>query len=211
MFTWIYAIIDRLPSFLRGAFNAVAPFFLIPFRVLIALFRLARGAGLHLWLAGHSLRDGVTALYMAFGSIVWKLRFRIIPRFIEHLRDKLVRWTQAMLRGVGVWASGIVANLQRWTQAGINAVRAFITAVRDWVAARIVDLFNWIARIGNRVAEIVLDPGKLVAWILPALWGPLWRFIEARAEPIGRWLLARSLGATLRSVGVIERVIARIL
>jgi hypothetical protein len=104
-----------------------------------------------------------------------------------------------------------VAGVESLARDLVNTARRWAKSLIDWVYARVTIGLDWINRLGNRIADIVLHPDKLVAWILPALWGPLWRFIEARGVAIGRWVLRKSLVTVVSGAGMIESWLAKIL
>lgn len=211
MYAWIYNLIDRLPGFLKAAFRGVAAYFLAPWRLLIKFFQDVRATGLRLWKFAGQFKDGIVAFAFWTGRALWNITGKIIPRAIQIAVLRLTKWVTAGLARARNEVVFWVNRLARLIEAGLNALRAFVRDILTWASAQISSVFNWITRIGNRVADLVLHPDRLALWLLPALWGPLWRFIESRAEPIGRWLLARSVNGALRSADVIERVIARIL
>lgn len=211
MYSWIYDVIDRFPGFLKGAFRAVAAFFLAPWRLLGKFFHLARVASNYLYDAALRLRNSLTGWATGVGFAIWDIITKIIPGRIRLLGQQLIEWFNKGLNRVWAQAVDAFRRVLRWAEIGLNQVRKFAQDIVGWALARFDVLFNWINRVGARIADLVLHPDKLVEWILPHLWGPLFRFLDSRAEAIGRWFLRRSLGGVLRSANVIERVIARIL
>lgn len=210
MFSWINDLIDRLPGFLQGPFRAVAGFFIAPWRMLDRFFRFARIACMFLYRAANGFRIALTNWMVAAANALYDIVFVIIPKRIRVAVETLTRWVN---RGLSiVWHSAIdaVKRLTGYALQWIADLRKFIQNVFNWATARVNAILDWINRVATRVVDLVLHPDKLAAWILPALWGPLWRFLESRAEPIGRWLLGRALAATLRNAALVERVIARI-
>jgi hypothetical protein len=103
-----------------------------------------------------------------------------------------------------------VAGAENLARSLVDTARRWAKSLSDWVYARVVIALDWINRLGNRVADIVLHPDKLVAWILPALWGPLWRYVESRGVAIGRWVLRKSLATVVSGAGTIESWLTRI-
>lgn len=211
MYTWIYNLIDHLPGFLKGVFRAVAAFFLAPWRLLGKFFHLARTASNYLWGATEGLRKAITGWASGVGFAIFDIITKIIPNWIRLLGKQLTTWVNKGLNYV--WNNAVIAfrNIQRWMEQGFNLLRDFANRIIGWAEARFNAIFEWINNVANKAVDLVLHPDKLVAWILPHLWGPLFRFLDSRAEVIGRWFLSRSIAGVLRSANVIERVIARLL
>lgn len=134
----------------------------------------------------------------------------IIPRAIAYVSGEIRAWVSQAIWFIRNLFSAALDQLRRWAESAINYVTDLLIRVRDWLWGYVKNVVNWVVNIGNRLADIVLHPDKLATWVVPALWGPLWRYVQAQAVPIGRWILARSVGAVLGSAGLIESVIVKI-
>lgn len=135
---------------------------------------------------------------------------KTIPNAVDYVIRVLQHWTTIAIAVARNALQYAINTLQSWVSRAISTVTDLITKVRDWLWGYVKPVVNWLINTGNRVADIVLHPDKLAAWVVPALWGPLWRYVQAQAVPIGRWVLARSVGAVLGSAGLIESVIVKI-
>ena len=146
--------------------------------------------------------------------IARKLRYVfvvLIPKTVRYVLTEGARLAAIAIDKARSLLYTMISSAYRFALDARNALAALINRVRDWLWERVGPLITWVARIGNRVADIVLHPDRLAAWLLPALWGPLWRYLQAQAVPIGQWLLRRSIAAALRSASLVETVLAKII
>jgi phage-related protein len=142
---------------------------------------------------------------------VWRIVWRIIPNNIKAAISSLSALVGGWVNDVRNFASGIVSDVRNWAQTWINTVRNDINRARDWIWGYVSPVLDWLSAVGNRVADIVLHPDKLAAWVVPALLSPVLAYAESQGTAIGRWLLAKSAPAIARAAPMIESVIAKIL
>lgn len=134
-----------------------------------------------------------------------------IPQTLRHALDTSIGWAKKFAQAALDHALGALNTIFWWTVRKTDEIIGTLSRVRDYLLGLISPVVVWLSRVGNRVADIVLHPEKLALWVIPALWGPLWRYLQANAVTIGRWLLARSAGTVVASASLIESVIVKIL
>lgn len=156
-------------------------------------------------------------LHMAQNFALWATRGLVdiirnrIPRAFSHALNTAVEWARRFAAGAVATARGLFSTVLDWVARNLAAVRGALTAARDYLLKLISPVVAWLSRIGNRVADIVLHPDRLAAWLLPALWAPLWRYLRSREVAVARWVLRSSVGAVVASAGAVESVLAKIL
>lgn len=211
MFAWVESLIDRLPGFLKGAFRAVADVLLAPWRLLVSFFaHIVRGAVAFLTGVLHFV-TGLGAFIHELVNGLTRLVTTIIPGWIRTTVDNLKRWAGWAIEHVVGPVRAILHTLEVWAKATVKWLTDRLLGFIKWATGHISDLLSWLSRVGNRVADLVLHPDKLAAWLVPHLWTPVWRFVVSRAEPIGRWFLRNAARAALAGAHLIEDVIAAIL
>lgn len=200
---WMTGPIRALADWVRSRLRAI-------WDRLMRVFRLVRTAwGVLGWAILWFLRnldDWAVEVFRGFLRVI-KVWF---PRWRRWILERAARLISVAIRTVRDFLRGLISDLSRWARRAIDWLRDRIASVFRWASQRIGELLSWVRRIGNRVADLVLHPGKLAAWLLPALWSPLWRFIAAKAEPIGRWIMRRAVAATLGAAALIETVLVKL-
>ncbi|SRR6266508_6325146 len=211
MLDWIRRRLGGIANVIGDVIDAVRELLSNVWSVLTRVFNLWRDA----W--GRIYRE-ISGWATAFGNwasevywAMWRIVQKLIPSWARRIIDQVTRWASRVIAKVENALRAFISNVQKWAVRELNKLGALLSGLRDWATRQINSLLNWVSKIGNRVADLVLHPDRLVAWILPALWGPLWRFLNSKAEVIGRWILGRVIVAVLQTAVTAERIIARIL
>ena len=135
----------------------------------------------------------------------------LVPRTIRYLLDQAQKLANAVGSAVMGYAHRLADYVMGKLTEATRALTSFIDNVKSWLWGWISPVVDWVRRYANRAVDIVLHPNKLAEWLLPALWGPLWRYLQSKDVPIGRWILGRSISAVLSGAGMIESVIAKLI
>ena len=176
-----------------------------------SIFRHVGGAWQALHDAYHVVISGLERLAEGtYGTLRWLIRTEI-PRIARGTIGKAIHAAINELKRLIHAARRLAESVLRFAKKEINKVRHALSSAVRWARKKINTILHWINKVGKRLAELVLHPKKLVAWILPSLVTPLlkWIFqhIGALATTIFRWLLSH-LG---RFAVEIERAVAKIL
>ncbi len=211
MINWIRRKLGQGWRAVGDAIDAVRDVVVTMWHLLGGVFDLIRRAWAKLapqlfWFAD-AVGDLAHVLYVTVRAFI----LRIIPKLIHVAVTAVRKWASAAINAARDLARGLFRILRDWAQRAINAVRAFLLDVWDWTRRHVLDLLDRARRIWDKVADLVLHPDKLWAWLFPHVVTPLLRFLVSRSVPIGGWLLRASVRAALGAASLIESVIVKIL
>lgn len=142
---------------------------------------------------------------------LWHAATVAIPNAARWALREAVSWSGAAVSRIHALLSAALRVVRDWAARELAGLLVLLRNGLQWVQDLFGPVLNWISRYGNRVVDLVLHPDRLAAWIVPALWGPLWRYLQARAPTIGSWFLRRSIASVGPLAGMIESVLAKIL
>lgn len=135
----------------------------------------------------------------------------LVPSTIRYLIGQAEKIATGLVNTARAYLVRLVDYVKRWAQDLFDWLGGHIQDVSDWLWSHISPVVDWLTRYGRKAVDLVLHPDQLAAWLLPALWGPLWRYLSAKAVPIGRWVLGRSVSAVLSGAGMVESVLVKLL
>jgi|SRR5215813_10369507 len=211
MINWIRRKLGQGYSAIRDALDAVTSVVVTVWHLLDRVFDLIRRGWQKLAPALYWFADAVADLSHVGYLVLRGLIRVIIPRLI-HLAVTLVRkWASAAINLVRNLARGLFRTLRDWAERAINTVKHFLDGVWDWTRRHVNDLLDRARRIWDKVADLVLHPDRLWAWLFPHVVRPLLAFLRASGVALGRWLLESSVRAALASASFVESVIVKLL
>lgn len=146
-------------------------------------------------------------VYKTFNHIT----LHVIPNWILDQARKIEHWASGLIDDVWSFAKWAYNKAIDYASRAINSVSSALDKAFNWAKRQIYWLLDKALNVFNGVADLVLHPDKLVRWILPYLWSPLWRFVEGKAPAIGSWILRRSLSATISGAHLLESIIAKLM
>jgi hypothetical protein len=211
MINWIRRKLGQGYNAIRDALDAVTSVIATVWHLLDRVFQLIRRGWQKLAPALYWFADAVADLSHVGYLVLRTLIRTVVPKLIG-VAIKLVRtWAARAIGLVRDLARGLFRTLRDWAERAINAVRALLGDVWDWTRKHVLDLLDRARRIWDKVADLVLHPERLWAWLFPHMIRPLLAFLRGASLALGRWLLETSVVAALRTAGFIESIIVKLL
>lgn len=211
MINWIRRKLGQGAHAIGQALDWVRDVFVTIWTLLGRVFSLIRRGweklGPALWWFADAVGDAFRIMYIATHGIIAV----IIPHLIRLAINALHKVLNLAIGAVRRLAVGLFRTLRDWASRAINAVRSFLNDVWDWTRRRVNDLLDRARRIWDKVADLVLHPERLWAWLFPHVVRPLLAFLRASGVALGRWLLESSVRAALVSAHFIESIIVKLL
>jgi len=208
---WIRRKLGQGWSAITSAIDAVRDVVVTIWVLLGRVFALIRRGweklGPALWWFADAVGDLAEQVY----KVTRGLLLHIIPHAIRVAINALRKWAARAIGLARDLARGLFRTLRDWASRAINAVKGFLNDVWDWTRKHVNDLLDRARRIWDKVADLVLHPEKLWAWLFPHAVRPLLRFLVSVGAKLGRWLLESSVSAALRAASLIESIIVKIL
>lgn len=144
-------------------------------------------------------------------TVLWWLATVYIPALTRTAYTSAITWTRRELTTLLARVGAQLMALRTLISAARAALSVALDKVRRWALTEIATVWRTVLAVRDIVYALLRDPRRLVTWILPVLWGPLWRYIESRSVSIGRWVLRRAVAAALGMAHLVEEVIARVI
>lgn len=211
MYRWAQVLINWLPSWIAAPFRAVVWILQVPWRLLVAvtwhIYSAYKAWWSGWWWVTHEVVGTFEQIWHAFRRLTTKWIPMKIRNAIRSLWNAVVDWVSKAWNVLRKFISDVLA----WAAEQIGRLWRFARDIVDWAAERINYLLTWLRNIGNKVADLVLHPDKLVAWILAEIARSGWKLFQLWAPKIMTFIVSRGIATALRMAGFLEGVIARLI
>lgn len=129
----------------------------------------------------------------AYGTFKW-LGNTLVPKWARKAVQDAIKWAVDNIKALANKALKLAGHALNWAKTAIKDVRSWVRKQLSAIRRDVSKLISWVKKTGNRIADLVLHPKRMVRWILGDLVEPVLRWIlshlAAVATLIGRWIFS---------------------
>lgn len=213
----VASVISDIGSFLSGGWSQLKEFAGQVWKSFRRIWTFLSGIFGHLGDAWQLLHDALRTLILGLEELA-EGTYKITRFLVHTLIPKRIRVALGKIATtVYNKAKGLFDLARKQLRKAYVFLMGRIDRVLDWgrKAVRTVTrlanrALNWIHKAGQKVADLVLHPKRLVAWILPSLVTPLARWILSHIASLAALMLRYFLHNVGKFARDIEAAILRI-
>lgn len=139
------------------------------------------------------------------------LMFVRIPRLLDILTRDLTGWASRLINDVGNLARGLFRQAIDWATRAANFVHGLLDDFSRWAVGWISRLVGDVGRLLRRIFDDWATPERLAAWIVGAMFRALWGFFLSNVERVSVSLWPLRARIIMSTLGLVERILARVL
>lgn len=209
--TWIYGLINALPGFLSGPARAIADRIFGIFDDGIEFAKWLKSGFDYLrvkgsWALFYIRNFAVETLT----TVRWLVTIRI-PGLINTAASQVRTWATSVINSAINGVKSLISTLRKWAEKAINAANAAIVKARDWLLAKINAITSRLSATVDKWYDRLTNPAKMAEWLIAALMGPLFRYLNANRDRIARWFVNKSPAFTEWLARELDAILRRIL
>lgn len=208
---WIYGLIDALPGILSGPARAIADRIFSIFDDGIEFARWLKSGFDYLRVKGSWALFYIRNFAIETLTTIQWLVITRIPQLISIAASQLRTWATSVINGAINGVKSLVSTLRKWTEKAINAVNAAITKARDWLLGKINAITSRLSVTVDKWYDRMTNPTKMAEWLIAALMGPLFRYLNANKDKIAGWFINKSPAFTAWLARELDAILRRIL
>lgn len=139
----------------------------------------------------------------------------LLTNYLPHLTKWIVKnvgdFAKKLVNTLESWVKSAFNAVYHWAQAIINTLKDWATSLFKWITARLSDVWNLLQKAAKLVFHLLDSADHLVAWMFGSLVKFLWRYLQANALRVARWLFRSFVAIAMAEVNFIEGLISRVL
>ena len=208
---WIYALVSLLPWPLDKGARWIADRIFNVFADGVRFAKWIR-AGVDQWASKmNTLLVGLReVLGETFQTLKWIIVTEIPRRVLVAVRT-VTQHAAALVDSMRAALLGLINNVRRFAELGINTAKAAIASLLDWTVARVASLTSNVRALLDRVFSLWGTPARLASWLIAALWTAGLAYLYQQRDRIARWYLDSSAAFTMWLARQLESILARLL
>lgn len=148
----------------------------------------------------------VGALARVLHLLEW-LALHAIPEGLAWVVGTVERWATGVIHLAEHVLKVIIGAVRKALEAALHQLESWARAAVKWLTKIAGEAWQFVETTGKRVADLVLHPDKLAAWLVGALVLPLLRFLIESSAGVIAWLLR----AFVREAGAFAKTLEDVL
>lgn len=145
---------------------------------------------------------------------IWKYFNKVwdgVRKWARWARDEAYGLAGRALTAVTDFLWGTIESVKRWASRTFTELVGDIRELWRWITRTIADVIEKLTWVFGRVVLLLTDPKRFAQWAFGELWRMFLQYMEANAERYIGYLIQKALPYTLRYIGLIERILTRLM
>lgn len=208
---WVRSLIDASVSGVASLAQAAMERVLWVYNTVVAIGMAARNGWGLLTTIARTWRDSTFRFAGKLYGTLWYIIHVRIPSMVQDAVTNVVQWTVSVVNAIDAKLTALIISVRDWLVARLNELWDFIRRIVDWIHTRLSEVWDTLGRVRDLVFLLLTDPSRMAAWVAGALLQYVLSFVWHNADALLDLFRQRATYYAGLVAARIEQVLVRLL
>lgn len=208
---WIRDLINQATARISTLIEAITDRISWVYRAITNVMLTIRVAWMILVLsARHHLNQGISLASETLKTLKWLVVIRL-PQMVSNTARELTDWALQQINAARLYAKQLADTAIKWAKERVAELSATLAGFVKWTRERVEAISTLLGTTSRLVALLLTSPQRMAAWVIGALVGEFWRYVDSNADRLFELARQRTVTYTLRAAARIEDLLSRLI